>query len=223
MPVFLADARLALANMLGEEVVSTNWPASRDNAIQWSLERISRYYDFDFGVITTTPGTDTSGVAALTGYRQDPELDVRIVNTGAGNDFIFTPIPRADFDNYPPGSYRYYVSTTTAGVQTLQTTEASQTLTVTGSSAVPVLSAAVPSNFPSALAIAKGALIYIREFEDKDADTSVEDAKFQQIVGEIIGAEQRSRGPRRAIGIQEYMGHHTGEVNGYRYGNWGNH
>lgn len=207
-----AAVRLALANLLGEETVSSAWPTSRDNAIQWSLERISRYYDFDFGVITTSPATDTTGVAALTGYRTDPDLDVRIVNTGAGNDYIFEPVARELFDSYTLGSYRYYVATSTAGVQTLVTTEPSQTLQVTGSSATPVLSGSVSSNFPSALAIAKGALIYVREFEDKDADTSVEDAKFQQIIGEVIGAEQRSRGPRRAIGIQERTGHYTGEV-----------
>lgn len=212
MAVYLADARLALAVLLGEETVSSSWPASRDSALQWSLERISRYYDFDFGVITTTPATDSTGIAALTGYRTDPDLDVRIVNTGAGNDFIFDPVAREDFDNFSTGSYRYFVSTDAAGVQTLHTTEASQTLQVVGSAAAPVLSAIVPSNFPSALAIAKGALIYVREYEDKDADTSVEDAKFMQIVGEIIGAENRSRGPRRAIGIQEHTGHHTGEV-----------
>lgn len=212
MAVYLADARLALANLLGEEVVASSWPSSRDNALQWSLERLARYYDFDFGKIVTTPVTDSSGVAALTGYRTDPDLDVRIVNTGAANDFIFSPIARSDYDNFGLGSYRYYVSTDANGVQTLITTEPGQTLQVTGAALAPVLSASVPSNFPSALAIAKGALIYVREFEDKDADTSVEDAKFQQIVGEIIGAEQRSRGPRRAIGIQEYLGHHTGEV-----------
>lgn len=220
MAVFLNDARVALANELGEEVVTANWPASRDNAIQWALERISRYYDFDFGTITTTPTTDGSGVAALTGYRTDPELDVRIVNTGAGNDFVFEPLDRVDYDNFPVGSYRYYVNTDSSGVQTLVTTEPTQTLQVTGTSATPVISGTQPSNFPSALAIAKGAIVYVREYEDKDADTSVEDAKFMQIMGEIIGAEQRSHGPRRAVGIQEYMGHYTGEVgrsrgNGY--------
>lgn len=212
MAVYLADARLALATLLGEEIVSPSWPASRDRALQWSLERLSRYYDFDFGVIVTTPTTNASGVAALVGYRTDPKLDVRIVNTGTGDDFIFTPVSRIAFDNFPLGSYSYYVSTDAAGVQTLQTTEPSQLLTITGSAATPVLSAVVPSNFPSALGIAKGALVYVREGEDKDADTSVEDAKFMQIVGEIVGAENRSRGPRRAISIQEQMGHHTGEV-----------
>lgn len=215
MSVLLNDVRTALAIELGEETVTSSWPASRDSCIQWSLERLARYYDFDFGMIVVTSITGADGTLALPAtIRRDPELDVRIVNAGAQNDFVFLPIVQAEFDDYPSGSYRYYLSTAADGTQTLVTTEASVTLTITGSSLAPVISATVPTNFPSALAIAKGALIYVREFEDKDADTSVEDAKFMQIVGEVIGAEQRNRGAGRAKSVAEIKGHHIGEVNG---------
>jgi hypothetical protein len=216
MAIYLADVQIALANLLGEETVSPTWPASRNNAIQWSLERIARYYDFDFGNVTltkTTTGTGEYVFLSGDGVRRSPELDVRVVNAGPDNDFIFAPVDRNDFDSYGQGSYRYYVSTDASGVQTLVTTEPNTAIQIIASAIAPTISSVTPSNFPSALCVAKGALIYVREQEDKDADTSVEEAKFLQMLEEIMGAEQRSRGVSRAKGIQELTGHYTGEVN----------
>jgi hypothetical protein len=214
MATYLTAVRTALANLLGEDSVSTTWPVVRDNAIQWSLERIARMYDFDFGRTSASLVTNTSGTVALptTTFRTDPSLDVRVTITGPANDYIFDEVREEDFDSYPQGSYRYYISTDGTGQQTLVTTEPSTTLTVTGQRAVPTISDSTPSNFPSALAIAKGALIYVREYEDKDADISVDDAKFMQIMQEVIGAEQRSHGSRRAITRAELLGRYTGQV-----------
>lgn len=215
MAVYLADARQALANLMGEETVSTSWPSSRDNALNWSLERIARYYDFDFGKKSLNITTNSSGqytFLTADGVRRDPDMDVRILVAGASNDHIFTPVDQVNFDNYSSGDYVYYLSTDATGAMTLVTSEPNSTLAIRASRIAPTLSSTVPSEFPSALAIAKGALIYIREFEDKDADTSVEDAKFQQIVQEVIGAEQRAAGPRRAVTRQEMRGRYTGDV-----------
>lgn len=213
MPVTQAQARLALANLLGEETVSGSWPASRDNAIQLALERISRMYDFDFGNTSVAAATNSSGVATLSGLRQDPRMDVRIVVAGSNNDYVFEPVEQSEFDKYSTGNYRYYVATSDAGVMTLVTTEPSQTLTITGSRVAPVLSASVTSNFPSAEVIANAAVIFVRRGEDKDADIAPEEAIFRQSLGEIIGAENRARAPRRARTLQEIRGHYTGQVN----------
>lgn len=215
MAIYLDNVRLPLANLLGEETISNPWPASRDNAIQWSLERLSRIYDFDFGKTVLSKTTDSSGqytFVTADGVRFDPDLDVRVVVSGIANDHIFDPVNREDFDNFGVGGYRYYVSTDASGNQTLVTTEPSTTIQITASRNAPTISSSTPTNFPSALAIAKGALIYVREFEDKDADVSVEDVKFQQIVNEVIGAEQRAKGPQRAITRAEAMGYYTGQV-----------
>jgi hypothetical protein len=209
-----AQARLALANLLGEETVSGSWPSSRDNAIQLGLERISRMYDFDFGRTTATASTNASGVATLdnTVFRQDARMDVRIAVAGTGNDFVFQPVEQFEFDNYAQGNYRYYLATSDAGVMTLVTTEPSQTLTITGSRVAPVLSATVSTNFPSAEIIANAALIFVRRGEDKDADIAPEDAIFRQSLGELVGAENRARAPRRARSLQEQAGQYTGQV-----------
>lgn len=223
MAVFLNDARNALSNQLGEDTMPNPWPAIRDQHIQWSLERIARIYDFDFGMEVLSVTTDSTGkyvIQVADGVRSDPRLDIRIPNAGTGNDFVFEICSLEDFDNFAKGDYRYYLSTDNTGAQTIITTEPSTTIQVTATRVAPVLSASVPTNFPSALGIAKGALIYYREYEDKDADVSVEDAKFQQIVQEVTGAEQRNNEPKRARTLQEETGHYTGEVRRDVYGTW---
>jgi hypothetical protein len=223
MAVTQLQARTALADLLGT-TVNSSWPTSYDDALQWGLERISRIYDFDFGLDTLTASTDSSGLYAFTtndGVRFDARLDVRIVNTGVDNDYIFTPVAPEDFDTYTTGDYRFYLRTNDDGTQTLVTTEPSASLTIKFSRIAPTLSASVSSTFPSALAIAYAALIYVREMEDKDADTSVEDAKFQQIMQEIIGQEQRNAGPTRARTSQDVHGNYTGQIASDRYGVWG--
>lgn len=220
MAVYLADARLALANLLGEDSISQPWPTVRDNCIQWGLERIARIYDFDFGQEVLTKTTDASGkyvFLSADGVRVDPKLDVRIVVAGSANDHVFEPVNREDFDSYTAGDYKYYLDTDASGNQTLVTTELSSSIQITATRKAPVISDTVSSNFPSALAIAKAALIYYREYEDKDADTSVEDAKFQQIIQEIAGVEQRENKPQRAMSKAEMMGHRMGEVPTDRY------
>lgn len=222
MAVTQAQARSALADLLGITVTST-WPSSYDDALQWSLERIARMYDFDFGMKTLNITTDSSGTYQFTtndGVRFDPRFDLRVVNAGADNDYIFLSVERELFDGYAQGDYRYYLKTNDDGTQTVVTTEPSTTIQVTASRIAPVLSSTTSSTFPSALAIAKGALIYVREMEDKDADTSVEEAKFLQIMQEIIGQEQRNRGAGKARSIQAERGYFTGQTPNDRYGTW---
>jgi hypothetical protein len=224
MAVYLTEVRQALANLLGEDGITNPWPTVRDNSIQWSLQRIARIYDFDFGYAAQAIITDGTGKYVLSGLtaasRTDGIYDLRQVFTGGYNDNVFTAVERNDFDNYGPGDFRFYLDTDAAGVQTLVTTEPAMSLTVTYQRLSPVLSDAIPTNFPSALAIAKGALIYVREYEDKDTDVSVEDAKFQQMIQEVIGAEQRSAGPRRARNRYDTHGWGPGQIDGsggYRY------
>lgn len=220
MSVYLAEVRTALANLLNESTTPSPWPAERDNFITWSLQRIAREYDWDFSKGSTSKTLDSTGkyvFLAADGVRFDPDLDVRVVNSGVANDYIFEPVPRDDFDSYTVGDFRYYISTGSDGTQTLVTTEPNKTVQITFSRAAVALSDVIPTDFPSALAIAKGAVIYAREFEDKDADTSVEDAKFTQIMQEIMATEQRGAGPRRAVTRAEMRGHRTGEVQSDRY------
>lgn len=212
----LTAVRSALSIELGEQTVPAPWPAYRDSCIQWSLERIARFYDFDFSRKMFTGITDANGILTLDpSVEQDPDIDIQQVIGGTDNNNVFQETSYAEFDKYVTGDYRYYKYTEpTTGVQFLYTTEPNMTVNYLASLGAQTLTDASPVDFPSALAIAKGALIYAREYEDKDADVSVEDAKFMQIMQEVIANEQRNKKPGRAVGIQEQTGYYTGQVTG---------
>lgn len=208
MSVSLDDVRNDITYLLGNETQISPWPASYDNFIQKALERITRYTDFDFGQTTATISL-TSGIGSLpTNARQSPELDVRESVAGLDNDNVFTPVPYQDRDKYGPGDYRYWLTTESTGVQTINTTEPTvANVTARYSLAAPTLNASIGTNFPSSMVIAKGALVYIREAEDKDADTAPEDAKFRIELEEVIAAMQRNQ----PIEYARYVGGNTGD------------
>lgn len=212
----LTAVRSALSIELGEQQVPNPWPAYRDSCIQWGLERIARFYNFDFSQKKFSGVTDSNGILTLDpSVMQDPNIDIQQIIAGTDNNNIFRPTTYLEFDKYVSGDYRYYPYTEpTTGVQFLYTTEPNITINYQANLGAQTLTDMSPVDFPSALAIAKAALIYAREYEDKDADVSVEDAKFQQIMEEIIGNEQRNQAPGRAIGIQEATGYYTGQVRG---------
>lgn len=208
MSVSLDDVRNDITYLLGNETQISPWPTSYDNFIQKALQRITRYTDFDFGQTTATISL-TSGVGSLpTNARQSPELDVREVVDGFDNDNVFTPVPYQDKDQYGTGDYRYWLTTDSTGVQTINTTEPTvAAVTARYSLAAPTLNASIGTNFPSSMVIAKGALVYIREAEDKDADTAPEDAKFRIELEEVISAMQRNQPIEHA----RYVGGYTGD------------
>lgn len=206
-----------LTYLLGNETQLSPWPASYDNFIQKSLERIARFVDFDFGKTTATI-TLTSGAGNLpTNARQSAELDVRFVRSGQLDDDIFEPIPYEKKDSYSQGDYKYWITTDSTGVQTLNTTETNTSaVSVYYSLAAPTLNASIGTNFPSSMVIAKGALIYVREAEDKDADVAPEDAKFRIELEEVIAAMRRNQPIEKAAYIADKY-HQTGEVGDYDY------
>lgn len=211
--VTLDTVRNDLTYLLGNESQITPWPVSYDNFIQRALERISRRVDFDFGKTVGTV-TFTNGVGALpTNARQSPELDVRVINSGQLDDYVFSPIPYEKQDLYTQGDYKYWVTTDTQGIQYLNTKDTNiPTVTVRYSLAAPTINSSIGTNFPSSMAIAKGALIYVREGEDKDADTAPEEAKFTNELEEIIAAMDRNQPLGPAPYIADISGHYTGDI-----------
>lgn len=163
-----------LSYLVGNDIIPNPVPNNWSSFVQRSLERISRIVDFDFGKVVTTLSL-TNGFANLpTNARQSPNLDIRVVSS-QNDDYIFTQRTYEQFDNYTQGDYRYYVSTSQDGVQSITTTETGRpAVSVRYSLAAPTINASIATNFPSSMVIAKGALIYVREAEDKDADTGQE-------------------------------------------------
>lgn len=202
-----------LSYLVGNDIIPNPVPNNWSSFVQRSLERISRIVDFDFGKVVTTLSL-TNGFANLpTNARQSPDLDIRVVNSSQNDDYIFTQTTYEQFDNYTQGDYRYYVSTSQDGVQSITTTETgTPAVSVRYSLAAPTINASIATNFPSSMVIAKGALIYIREAEDKDADTGQEEAKFTNELEEVISAMEREQPNVKAVTEQDVAGKQTGEI-----------
>jgi hypothetical protein len=215
--IFLSAVLKALYNSLGEDTVPTVVPASYTNAIQYALERIARLYDFDWSrqkfLISLTAGQAPLDASIAV----DGKMDIRQVISGAGNDNVFTEVPQEDFDGYGPGSFRYYISytpSTTGMAATLVTSETvgSMDIQILASLNAPVISDSIGVSFPSAKIVADFALVYVRRDEDKDADTTVEEAVAIQGYEELVGQELRNNPPRRAKNRYDMTGHYPGEV-----------
>lgn len=214
--IYLNDILLPLSHSLGEESIPSPVPTSRTNAVQYALERIYRLYDFDWTRHTfTVTLTSGSGVLDST-IRTDAHMDVRVVIAGTDNDHIFDEVAREDFDTYLAGDYKYYVDIEpTTGVATLVTTENTlASVTVRASINAPVISSVVGVTFPSAKIVSDFALVNVRRYEDKDADTSVEEAVAMQGLQELIASEQRNKPTGRGKNRYEKQNHYVGEVGG---------
>lgn len=211
--VTLTDVESDLSYLVGNDSIPSPVPSNWQPFIQRSLERIARIFDFDFGKVIATVSL-SNGIGALpSNARQDPDLDVRIVNSSQGDDNVFRQVSYEESDNYTQGDYRYWVLTGQDGTQTLYTTETSTpAVTVRYSLGAPTINASIATNFPSSMVIAEGALIYVRRAEDKDADTAQEEAIFQNELEEVIAAMNRSEGTKSAVTAQDISGKYTGEL-----------
>lgn len=215
--IFLSDILIPLYHSLGEDVVPSTVPATYTDSIQYGLERIARDYDFDWSrqqsLITLTGGT----VVLDSSIAVDGRMDIRQVISGSGNDNVFQEVALEDFDDYTTGDYRYYLSfspSSTGQQATLVTTETvgSMDIQITASLNAPAISNVVGVSFPSAKIASDFALVYVRRAEDKDADTTVEEAIAMQGLGELSGHEQRNNPHGRAKNRYDITGHYTGEV-----------
>lgn len=214
--VDLDDVQTKLAFLLGEQSAPASTAsdyASRTSFIQSALERAYRAYDFPFNKLIATVQL-SGGVATLpTTVAQDSVLDVRIINSGSNDDNVFKPVDYEEQDKYNSGSYIYWL-TGYEGAYTLNTKETTNDgiLTIRYTTTVPVINASVATPFPSAMALARGALIYYRQAEDPQADIGQEEALFQAELEDIIAQYNRSRPQRRMVSRHEAMDSYIGDL-----------
>lgn len=202
-----------LSYLLGETSVPTTGTEDRQRFIQLALERCYRAYDFPFNKVNATVQM-TLGVATLpTNIHQDSILDIRTINSGVGNDNVYSPVPYASLDNYPTSQYRYRL-TGYEGAYVLQSSETttSAVLTIRYETTTPVINASITTPFPSSMALARGALVYLRQAEDPQADISQEEYIFQQELDEVIAQYNRSRPQPRAITLHEAQNSYIGDI-----------
>jgi len=205
------DILLDMSYLLGEQTIPTSGIEDRKRFVDRALERISRLYDFEeFKAIATV--SITSGVGTLpSDTGESPDLDVRVSNSGSGDDYVFDQIPYEDQDNYRDGDYKYWL-TGSAGDYSLNTKDDVANVLIRYTQEAPSVNASISTTFPSAMVIARGALVYYKQAENPLADISQDEAFFQQELQEVIQKQIRNRPVGRSIGIQEITGNYLGRV-----------
>lgn len=205
------DVLLDMSYLLGEQSIPTSGIEDRKAFIQRALERIYRLYDFsEFKSIATVTITNGQGTLPAD-IGESPDMDVRVVNSGNGNDYIFEQIPYEEQDKYSAGDYKYWL-TGSAGDYTINTNDTVSALTIRYIEEAPTINASITTSFPSSMVIARGALVYYKQAENPLADVSQDEALFQSELQEVIQRQIRNNPIVRAKGIQELNDTYTGSV-----------
>jgi hypothetical protein len=167
------------------------------------LERVYRAYDWPLNKSTATVQL-SAGIATLpTTIHQDSILDVRVKNSGVGDDNVYTQIRYQDQDDFSAGTFRYWL-TGYEGTYLLNTQETTNdVLTIYYENVAPQINASITTPFPSSMCLARGALVYLRQAEDPQADVSQEEALFQMELDEVIAQYNRSKPPVRGRTLHE--------------------
>ena len=211
MAITQTDVLLRMSYLLGEQTIPTTGIEDRKQFINDALERIYRSYNFNEAHAVATV-TVTAGQATLpSDIGETPSMDVRVINAGSNNDYIYEQIPYEDQDTYVDGDYRYWLSGS-AGNYTLNTKDSQTPLIVRYMQESPAINATISTTFPSAMTIARGALVYYRLAENPDADTSQDEAFFQKELQEVVARQNRNRPTKRAKSIMELNNHYTGRI-----------
>lgn len=209
------DVLQDMSYLLGEASVPTSGIDDRKRFIQRGLERIARLYDFDEMYALATVSMTLSGNFYTGSLPSDaaesPDLDVRVIQSGTDNDYIYDKIPYEDQDKYQVGDYKYWL-TGSAGDYTLNTRDSNTPLVVRYLQKAPTINASVSTTFPSSMVIARAALVYYRQAENPLADISQDEALFQRELEEVIARQQRNRSVGRAVSIQEVNDGFIGQV-----------
>lgn len=210
-----------LSYLLGETSVPSSGTEDRQAFIQRALERVYRAYDWPMNKVTAVVQL-SSGIATLpSNVHQDSIIDIRTLGAGVGSDNVYTQIQYRDQDNYSAGTFRYWL-TGYEGAYVLNTNETtSDVLTLYFETTTPIINASIATPFPSSMALARGALVYVRQGEDPQADVSQEEYLFQLELEEVIAQYNRSRPQVRGRTLHEMGGTHIGDIDDVGV-NWSN-
>jgi hypothetical protein len=216
MAVNQTDVLQDMSYLLGEASVPTSGIDDRKRFIQRGLERIARIYDFNemYAIATVSLTVGNNGFYSGTlpsDSGESPDLDVRKINSGTNDDYVFTKIPYEDQDKAQAGEYKYWLTGST-GDYTMTTRDDVAAVTVRYLQQAPTINASVSTTFPSSIVIARAALVYYKQAENPLADISQDEALFQRELEEVIARQQRNNAVGRAVGIQELNGVFSGQV-----------
>jgi len=210
------DVLLDLSYLLGESSIPTSGIDDRKAFIQRGLQRIVRLYDFDemyaLATVSLTLGSNAFYSGALPAdAAESPNLDVRVINSGTNDDYVFTKVPYEDQDKAVAGDYKYWL-TGSANDYTMTTRDDVSNVVVRYLQTAPTINASISTTFPSSIVIARAALVYYRQAENPMADIAQDEALFKTELEEVVARQNRNRPVGRAKSIMELNDTYTGIV-----------
>lgn len=187
----LDQAQTALANLLFQSNVPQGEQALRAFYITAAVQRLYRSFDYEMAHQSTSLTTDDSGIADISDLLLGPIPAINFISDGIRDyGFIFA----SQATDLPQGAFKYWLVINEDGDYELHTSEPNTNLTLDFFQAPDISTQQAVTFTP--MVIAKGALIYYRQAQDQDADTSVEEDAFRQEVSEVSDAQNR-RAPQR--------------------------
>jgi hypothetical protein len=210
------DVLLDLSYLLGESSIPTSGIDDRKAFIQRGLQRIVRLYDFDemyaLATVSLTLGSNSFYSGALPAdAAESPDLDVRVINPGTNDDYVFEKVPYEDQDKAVTGDYKYWL-TGSANDYTMTTRDDVSNVVVRYLQSAPTINASISTTFPSSIVIARAALVYYRQAENPMADIAQDEALFKTELEEVIARQNRNRPVGRAKSIMELNDVYSGSV-----------
>jgi hypothetical protein len=210
------DVLLDLSYLLGESSIPTSGIDDRKAFIQRGLQRIVRLYDFDemyaLATVSLTLGSNAFYSGALPAdAAESPDLDVRVINPGTNDDYVFEKVPYEDQDKAITGDYKYWL-TGSANDYTMTTRDDVSNVVVRYLQTAPTINASISTTFPSSIVIARAALVYYRQAENPMADIAQDEALFKTELEEVIARQNRNRPVSRAKSIMELNDVYSGSV-----------
>lgn len=203
----LDQALSALASLLFQKKTPSGELANRTFFIIAGVQRLYRGFDFDIAKQSDTDTTDADGI-----------LDIEELNLGSLPGFTYVGpgddlrgydlVPFEELYQYDQGSRKYSIIVNEDGQWEMHTTEPNTQVTLIWYNN-PDISSSQSVPFTPML-IAKAALIYYRQAEDQDADTSLEEDQLAQEMRELIEANERRRPQRFAQSPRDRAGGYLG-------------
>lgn len=206
----LAQALQALSFLTGQDgTIPSGERAAWIFFTTAAVQRLYRAFDFDFAQTTQELTTDETGIASLADFSTGFYPAVDNIGTGSA-DGSYISIPAAQAPDYSQGDRRYWYVVNEDGGWEVHSTELNATFSVVFYQ-VPDISDEQIAYF-TPMVIAKGSLIYYRQSDDPEADTSVEEDQFRQEVIEIVDVQNRRRPQRFAQTPRDRAGTYLGRT-----------
>lgn len=210
--ITLTDVQEDLSFLLGELSVPSSGIDDRARFIQRALEEAWVAYPWPFTQTSDVLSVEDGTASLPSDMQPGSKPDIRESVSGTGDDYVYKEIPLAEQDDYIAGNYRYWVTGSPPDA-TFNTVESPSTdLTITYTSMAPQISDTTTAPFPDSMAIAKGALRYVRMGENPNADISQEETLFRRALEDLWASMHRNQPRKKVRTLQSDGGYYTGRV-----------